>query len=163
MCLEIVTIIILLVTMFIMIISFNAAYRPSVSVTEAISKYDKNKKELQIETLNRNSGNVPASNTDFKIKLFEDDVEVVLKKNTFNKTQVVFPGQITTGSSKFIDVTPNKLKTIKYTITFEIKYEHLILKYFKRSFMTFQKLQYSYINKNFSYIEGYTTKKLLFH
>ena len=42
---EIVSTIILFVTLLIMIISFNAAYRPSVSVTEALPEYDKNKKE----------------------------------------------------------------------------------------------------------------------
>lgn len=159
---QIVTTLILFVTMIIMIFTFSAAHLPCVGITRAIPTYNQQQNELKFELLNKNSGTVPASNNSFNIKLYEDDKKVELEESQITDSHLIFPNETTSGGGKFINVTKDSLKIVKYTIECEITYEHKIVKCLKRCFTTKQKLLFNNKEMNFLYVEGYVIKKLSF-
>jgi len=147
--------IVLIITLFFLILTFQYAYRPYVGVTQVNSHYDKDKKDLTAYVKIINTGNIPANNVQTNIKMIHNSA--VLENMEGNSRFVLFPEQETSGNPTFHNIEDSNLKNDKIDISVEIKYDlpiRFIFKVYTRKFKTVELLRYEYRTGKFSVISG---------
>ena len=147
--------IVLIITLFFLILTFQYAYRPYVGVIQVNSHYDKEKKDLNAFVKIKNTGNVPANNVQTNMKMIHNSV--VLEEMEGTSRFVLFPEQETSGNQAFHNVADTNLKNDKIDISVEIKYDlpiRFIFKIYTRKFKTVELLRYEYLTGKFGIISG---------
>jgi len=147
--------IVLIITLFILILTFQYAYRPYVGVTQVSGHYDKDKKDLIALVKIKNTGNIPANYVQTNMKMIHNSA--ILEKMEGTSRFVLFPEQETSGNPTFHNVEENNLQNDKIDISVEIKYElpiRFIIKIYTRKFKTVGLLRYEYRTGKFSIISG---------
>ena len=150
-----ITMTILIITLFFLILTFQYAYRPYVGIIQVNSHFDQDKEDLTACVKIKNTGNIPANNTQTNIKIIHNsnELEFLEGKARF----VLFPSQETSGNPVFHHVNESNLLNDKIDIKVEIKYElpiRFIFKIYTRKFQTIQLLRYDYNEKQFRTISG---------
>lgn len=116
--------VILIVTLFFGILTFQYAYRPYVGVVESNCQFYEDSNEISVEVKIKNTGNIPANSVQTNMKMLDN---FKLKQiHSGNSKFVLFPGQQTYETAFFQDVNKKTSDKSYYEIVIEIKYQHAI-------------------------------------
>jgi hypothetical protein len=113
--------VILFITLIVLILTFQYAYRPYIGIEKTNINYNDNAKDLCVEIWIKNTGNVPASNVHTNTKMERNSIE--LDHLEGESRFVLFPEQKTTGTPIFHNVTSENLLNDTFEIDIEIIYE----------------------------------------
>ncbi len=147
--------IVLIITLFFLVLTFQYAYRPYIGATQVNSRYDKETKDLTAFVKIKNTGNIPANGVHTNLKMIHNSK--VLEEMKGTSKFVLFPEQETAGNPIFHNVDDTNLKNDQIDIGVEIKYElpiRFIFKIYTRKFKTEAMLRYLYSTGKFSVIAG---------
>jgi hypothetical protein len=146
---------ILILTLFFLILTFQYTNRPYVGVFAVDSNYNKESKDLVSNIQIRNTGNIPANNVQTNLQMIYNSI--VLEEMIGTSRFVLFPGQETSGFPTFHNVTKINLENDKIDIRIEIKYElpiRFIFKFYTRKFLTIELLRFDIRSGKFQIISG---------
>ena len=148
----------LIITMIILILTFQTAYRPYVGVPGADCFYDKSTKDLVFYIKIKNSGNVPANNVRTNMQMFKNSepLDSLEGQSRF----LLFPKQNTFGRPAFHNVEETNLNNDTMEVHVEIKYEQrvkFIIRWCPRKFETTQVLRYDHKGGGLRVISGEST------
>lgn len=134
---QIISTLVLTLTLVVLIVSFSNAHRPQVGITRCDAKYDNDKRDLVLTFRIRNSGNVPAQKLSTSSRIFHHSE--TLNERDGEAQMVLFPGQETSGNATFHNVGRD---TSKLFVHYTIDYQQSVVPGFTRRFRTYQKFEY---------------------
>lgn len=148
--------IILFITLVVLILTFQYAYRPFVGVIRVNSHYDNIKKDLTAHIIIKNTSNIPANITETTVKMFHNGADLGSIVGT--SRIVLFPEQETSLYKSFHNVQEISRKNDNLDILLEINYDLPIrlftLRVYTRKFKTVTRLRYNDESGLFSGISG---------
>ncbi len=137
---QLISTIVLIVTLLFLILTYLNAHRPYVGITRSDANYDQNTNELSFRITIKNSGNVTARGIKTDSKTYEN--ENVISDRKGESTFILFPNQESHGILKFHGITNQHFQHNVYSANYLIYYEQPITLGFKRNFKTVQRMKY---------------------
>jgi hypothetical protein len=152
-----ITTIVLVLTLIVLILTFQHAHRPYVGVISVDTSYNQNTKDLVLNVKIKNTGNVPANNVHSNMAMYIDGKEI--GSNEGESKYVLFPGQETSGIPAFHGVLADHIERSKLRVKIEIYYQQPVNSFIRipvmiRKFETVHELDYEPKSKKFAMSTG---------